>query len=648
MSWDEVVFGAFYRAVQAVRAPRRSPEVEARAASLDALRPRLALVAAACAGRAVEIGVSEGGGGVRGAVILLPERLDFAPTPEANEQAYLLRVIFAATTLRLGLAPPPGASPAVTALATLLAVPATLRAIEEDLPGAFDLHRDLSPSALAARPPWARLGPGAARLEALAQRLLGRPWDALAAAAPASAVAFARRAAEEAPADAAALRRVTAAYGGEVDGGVLAPVALWGELMCVTDGGVAKVDGAGDAAVGAGATERRGKPRDHVRRVELSDDPLEENPLVHSFEKLHTADVYQGGKKRVDGADELAEHADALEELDLRDVIRSPERAHSLLRVDAMFEGAAGDLEGEPGAGGIPYDEWEEKTRAYRPGWCSVFVETARSSPDHAAVAAGVRAVLHRHRGQVLALREKLERIEAKRAWRSRQPDGPEVDTDAVVDRFAALAAGHSGADKLYLARRPHAPGLAVLILVDRSLSSDAWVGGHRVLDVAKDSLVVLGEVLSRAEAEVGVAAFHSNTRRDCRFTIIKGFAEPWACAPARLATVEPAGYTRIGPALRHATTLLERCDARRKLLLLVSDGKPTDYDRYEGRYGIADVRRAVQEATERGIRTFGLAIEKDAQAYLPRMFGPGGHEILPRPDALADALARLTGELCA
>ena len=80
----------------------------------------------------------------------------------------------------------------------------------------------------------------------------------------------------------------------------------------------------------------------------------------------------------------------------------------------------------------------------------------------------------------------------------------------------------------------------------------------------------------------------------------------------------------------------------------LDNDGKPTDYDRYEGSYGVGDVRRAVQEATERGVRTFGLAIEKEARSYLSRMFGPGGHEILPRPDALADALARLTAELSA
>jgi nitric oxide reductase NorD protein len=183
-------------------------------------------------------------------------------------------------------------------------------------------------------------------------------------------------------------------------------------------------------------------------------------------------------------------------------------------------------------------------------------------------------------------------------------------------------------------------------VLLDGSLSTDAWVDGRRVIDVAKASLVMLGEALSGTEAEVGVAAFHSNTRRDCRFLVLKGFAEPWSKAPPRLAPLTPRGYTRIGPALRHATKLLEGCQARRKLLVLVSDGKPTDYDRYEGRYGIADVRRAVGEAEQRGVRTFGLAIEKEARSYLAQMFGPRGYEVLPRPEALAEALARVTTEL--
>ena len=120
--------------------------------------------------------------------------------------------------------------------------------------------------------------------------------------------------------------------------------------------------------------------------------------------------------------------------------------------------------------------------------------------------------------------------------------------------------------------------------------------------------------------------------RRDCRFVLLKSFDEPWPRCKAALASLEPTGYTRIGPALRHGVALLERQHAAQKLLLLISDGKPTDYDRYEGRYGIADVRQAMREAHQARIHTYALAVDVQAKHYLPQMFGSGNFQILPHP----------------
>ena len=65
--------------------------------------------------------------------------------------------------------------------------------------------------------------------------------------------------------------------------------------------------------------------------------------------------------KNQDGEDQLADQIEALEELDLRQVVRSMERTRSLLRVDVMLEGGAGDVEGEVDTGGTPYPEWDAK-----------------------------------------------------------------------------------------------------------------------------------------------------------------------------------------------------------------------------------------------------------------------------------------------
>jgi nitric oxide reductase NorD protein len=150
---------------------------------------------------------------------------------------------------------------------------------------------------------------------------------------------------------------------------------------------------------------------------------------------------------------------------------------------------------------------------------------------------------------------------------------------------------------------------------------------------------LVLTEVLAQWRDRVGIAGFYSNTRRDCRFVLLKPFNEPWPRCIAALASLEPMGYTRIGPALRHGVALLERQQAARKLLLLISDGKPTDYDRYEGRYGIADVRQAIREAHQARIHTYALAVDVQAKHSLPQMFGRGNFQILPHPTHLVRGL---------
>jgi nitric oxide reductase activation protein len=98
------------------------------------------------------------------------------------------------------------------------------------------------------------------------------------------------------------------------------------------------------------------------------------------------------------------------------------------------------------------------------------------------------------------------------------------------------------------------------------SYSTDAWMQSCRVLDIATESVLVLGEVLARWRDRVGIAGFYRHIRRDCRFVLLKRFDEPWPRCRAALASLEPIGYTRIGPTLRHSTALLERQPAAKKL----------------------------------------------------------------------------------
>ena len=650
MGWDETLFGWFWKKARGVSTTRVTPEETAREALLAPMRERLRLAASALAETPIEIREAEREGGFSGKTFWLPSAMRLGATREANEDAYLLRVLWSVVARRRGFSL--GASdPIERALATALAARAIRSEIVECFPGARERLDALEEATCVGRP---GIGsPGTARaLEALIRERLCRPL----AARPedhAREQAWISAAALRRPGDRAELRRATEellapllALGGATR--AIALPSIWGaigslEALPPTE----STSPHAESALPTG-TELRARAREMARRVELSDDALGDNPLVHSFEKVHTAEEHRGGSKNTDGSDELADHAAALDELDLREVVRSTDRTESLLRCDVMMEGSAGDLLDADDANdaGIPYDEWNEKERCYRPAWCRVRARRVRSKvkPAEASAFAGRLRAQSRKRSD--EIRAELERIEQTRRWRSRQLDGPEIDDDAVVDRLAALRSGHTGAERLYRAKLRHGTELAVLVLLDASLSTDGWVGNRRVLDVELESTLAIAEALEGLDVELGIATFHSNTRRDCRFSIVKGMDETWASASLRLASIEPAGYTRMGPALRHATHLLGRTGARRRLLLLLTDGKPNDYDRYEGSYGIADVRQAVREAERERVHVHALAFDREARFHLPLMLGATRHSVVSAPEQLALAMGRVCADM--
>ncbi len=628
MSWDERLFGRLF-----ARLRRRADRVaDARGVAVAPARRRLELLASALAGRRMTITIATGDGGVRGAHLVLPARVDALASSDDNAALLLARVVVGAVMARTP-APPLGRDDD-RAVATLAALARARRVIADELPGAARLLGPVAAALLASRPRIDDRRRADAALEAAAQVALGRPLTELSPGGHDLAPWLAAIAAGD------------AAIGpGPGTGGRLLALPLCGWLGAPTlDDAELPAPGA-EARPGHGGRDRAGRARDRLKRRQLDQQALEENPLVHSFEKVHTLEKYQGGKKRIDGADQLDEHGDALDDLDLDEVVRTSTTTSGVYRAEVLGLDDAGDLAAEPPApapDALAYDEWDEGARRYRRAWCQVRVDAAPAAAAPELTRRFVAAALTRHRRERAELAAQVARLDAQPTRVGRQADGPDIDVDAVVDRHGALRHGSTGPDKLYVAPRRRPPELAVALLLDRSLSSDAWVADQRVLDVGTGALVALGDALDRVAARTAIVAFASHTRRDCRLAMIKDFDAPWATGHARLAALEPAGYTRIGPALRHVTALLDRQPARRKLLVLLSDGKPTDYDRYEGRYGIADVHRAVAEADQAGIHVFTVALDQRARHHLPQMFGPGGFAVVTRPRDLVAAVGRL------
>jgi nitric oxide reductase NorD protein len=84
-----------------------------------------------------------------------------------------------------------------------------------------------------------------------------------------------------------------------------------------------------------------------------------------------------------------------------------------------------------------------------------------------------------------------------------------------------------------------------------------------------------------------------------------------------------------MGAAIRESINILDKQQSANKLLLIISDGKPNDEDRYDGRYGIEDTKKALQEAKKKGITPFCITIDLDAKEYLNYLFGANGYAIV-------------------
>lgn len=634
MSWDEKLFhwglGRFQTLLGAKPAGSVSPIGQV---TLEEVHSRLQILASALAGRAIEVKEAEKLGGLVSDTLFLPAQMNLFDAREKNIQAYLYRVAYSVTADRLGLVLSEASrrNPRAQLLESLLAVPDVRRELAEQFPGLLAFERELMTAGLrrheAVRQANGSL-PKTDEFDILIEDLLRGKTTASAAAFSSLRGDSSRDALSRAP-------------------------AFWGTLLPLNqtlngalDAGLADSPEADRKGLPTG-TEKKGKPKESVEAVKLGEKKEDENPLVHVFEKVQTVDDYVGGKKNLDGSDELDEQLEALQELDMRQVIRTRERTDSVYKVEAMLETSVQDVL-DAGTQESPhlYDEWDFGLRAYKKNWCKVFVEKSGKDLSVETVRDYVADVRLRNARQLRDLRRQFEEFTYVRRWRTRQPEGPEIDLDAVVDRYATLKSGHSTNRSLYLAQRPRERDFATLVLLDSSLSTDAWMRNRRVMDVLKESMLVLGDVIAEYHDRLAIGAFYSNTRQDCRYVEVKRFDEGWAQCQSKLVGLHPTGYTRIGPALRHGTELLSQIPARKKLLLLVSDGKPTDYDRYEGRYGVEDIRQAIREGVAKNVTVKALAIEAQAKFYLPQMFGTGNFQILPSPEQLPRALAEIYGWL--
>ena len=310
------------------------------------------------------------------------------------------------------------------------------------------------------------------------------------------------------------------------------------------------------------------------------------------------------------------------------------------------------------------YDEWDHMIGDYRRAWCRLtetilddegltFVEETRQR--HAELFSQVSRQFQLLKPETFKLLKRLV-------------DGEEIDLDSAIEAFVDRRATRAMPEKVYMRRNRRERSVAALFLLDMSASTDDVVKEpadtrppttqasapprlydfsgfvqedhyytlpprtpiasppkRRIIDVEKEALVLMAEALEGLGDAYAVYGFSGYGRDQVDFFVVKEFTERYdARVQGRIAAIKPHRSTRMGPAIRHAMRKFAQQDARVKLLLLLSDGYPQDYDygkdRKSKEYGIQDTTMALHETRLKGIQTFCLTVDPAGHDYLRAM----------------------------
>jgi nitric oxide reductase NorD protein len=289
--------------------------------------------------------------------------------------------------------------------------------------------------------------------------------------------------------------------------------------------------------------------------------------------------------------------------------------------------------------GAFLYNEWDTARQAHKKSWCVL-----REIDVPVGDTAFYRATMGKYAGFVRSLRRTFEILRGEDRLLKRQSDGEDVDIDALVEAWGDVHMGLEMTDRVFTRMHKEERNIAVMFMVDMSGSTRGWIN-----DAEREALILLAEALNTLGDRYAIYGFSGWTRKRCEAFRVKDFDQPWdEQVIGRVCGIEPKDYTRMGAPIRHLSHKLQQVEARTKLLVTLSDGKPDDYDlEYRGEYGIEDTRQALFEARRDGIHAYCITIDREGQAYLPHMYGAANYTVLDDvaklPTKISDIYRKIT-----
>jgi len=273
---------------------------------------------------------------------------------------------------------------------------------------------------------------------------------------------------------------------------------------------------------------------------------------------------------------------------------------------------------------GLPprhYPEWDYSSQTYRPDWASVYEALhPKGNP------VDIDKLLEKHAALAKRLKRILDLLKPQDKVRIRyQEEGSELDLDVAIRSLIDFKGGANPDPRINMSHRTDGRNIAVMLLLDLSESLNEKASGSEqtILELSQEAVSLLAWAVEQLGDPFAIAGFHSNTRHDVRYLHIKGYGEHWGDdAKARLAAMQAGYSTRMGAAMRHAAHYLAARPADKKLMLILTDGRPSDIDTHDEQLLVEDTRQAVKELDREGIFTYCISLDPKADEYVSGIFG--------------------------
>ena len=299
----------------------------------------------------------------------------------------------------------------------------------------------------------------------------------------------------------------------------------------------------------------------------------------------------------------------------------------------------------EPDAqGGIPvaqYPEWDYVIGLGRQDWTTVV-----EFPPPLGTTGAIELILEEHSALVNRITALIRSAKVSRPVRlRRQPEGERLDLDACIGAAVARRCGDVPDSRVYMTLERRYRDLSALVLLDVSQSTNDIVHGRSlsVLALERAAAALLAHAMDGLGDSFAIHAFCSNGRNEVRYYRAKDFAEPFdGPAKRRLAGLHGGFSTRIGTAIRHAGVELCRQRSHRRLLLVVTDGEPSDIDVGDRKYLVEDARKAVASLAHEGVDVFCIGLDAGGDVYLTKIFGRRNVMQIDRLEKLPEKLPLL------